>query len=91
VEPHQYRGQGAQTALSIWQGKAKKLSDRLESIMQDSPRARPKTKSEYREEAILKFRISKAVFDRAWRQALDNVLEAKPFWTSGGRPKNHPE
>lgn len=70
-------------------GKAKPTSCRkwLEDIMRDSPRERPQTKRKYQAEAIKRFRIPVAGFERAWREALENVPEAKPFWTLGGRPK----
>ena len=70
--------------------KSKPVSCRhwLESCMRESPGERPMTKADYLKESQKHFNISKADFGRAWNQALDNVLEAKPFWKKGGRPKN---
>lgn len=61
----------------------------LEQLMHDSPEERPKSKSALRVEAMERFGITRADFDRTWLSALEKVPEAKAFWTRSGRPKNY--
>ncbi|MEX0953613.1 MAG: hypothetical protein WDZ83_00195 [Rhizobiaceae bacterium] len=61
----------------------------LENTMRDSPQERPKSKAKLRMEAIKRFGITRADFDRAWINALEKIPEAKASWTRAGRPKNH--
>ena len=55
--------------------------------MRDSPEVRLKPKSDYLEIAQKTYGVSKAAFDREWVFALEQVPNAKPFWTKAGRPK----